>query len=959
MAHSRGTSAAAVDKQADYTIGTGADAKLVGETLAKWTDAADINPDYYDAAMVVTALGIFEGTDGAFNATKTFTRGAAATLLAKAYNTPKTWKELGSIYVSPFNDTADSYAANGAGWAYALGFMSGTNAAGTLFSPTREITVLEYTGMLVKMLGYTLTENYKVDIIRFASEAGLFNGFQVSDPTAKITFEQAAQITVNALTAYRVTHDRNSYTGQNYDTYTKDRTPLLAYGPLGTSVNPTYRYYYEKFYSDGSARNTLAQDAFGYPGTALVAVQKDSVATVANQILGFVPHYKVLANWTAGLNAPAATSWPAENNLYGTLSLTKEQYATYATDTNLNGTYWYVKTPDNNWSYTFNGIQSGVSDIAGTDAYGTLSPAAAYSVAAAAGAYNELVSFTELGKTQYRVVSVLETLIPGDTAGYTTIKLDQDAKVGGAVGSFELPPTGYALVVRDTPTSGIISARLVTPVAVSVTSRSATTLAYTVEGAAKTAVVTKQAGDISGLNFVEGKVNIIVGDHGEVHSALAAKVSTWTQDTATYLYALPSASVGGYELEKYISSSGKATKAHHVILQTGTVVPNVTFTKAHTVINGNGAENVEWAADTFFEYVVQTDGTYALFNVSANGVTGAAAVDTEIPHYMSGTAYVTTVQDKLTNGYVVNPTIDKATTTTKFLQVGIDTSATATVEVRKLESHSGVGFQNMVYPVNGWWVGATYTPVRALVLKTGSLFGPTLATTTSVFTVHIGSNLTGWTTGTIPFTNAVKVTDVYNLANGVYEIWGLADATATVATKIGTTTRTSAVASATDIPTKDDYAVFDEEGYHKLTRADFDEGATFNGIPAGAKNITEGSATTYFKSVDGVFTNDLYVSTKSGLFYDGPAELATWSDIMGTVADALALDSIYHLSSYLTGAASVAKLYYAETAVPTALTNYPSKKDTVAEVQTAGDWATFTVVVPDYGTFNYVVVYEN
>jgi hypothetical protein len=673
--------------------------------------------------MVVTALGIFEGTDGAFNAKKTFTRGAAATLLAKSYNTPKVWAELGPIYVSPFTDTDGSYAANGAGWAYALGFMSGTNKAGTEFSPARDITVLEYTGMLVKMLGYTLTENYKIDIIRFASESKLFSGITVTDPTAKVTFEQAAQITVNALKAKRVTNDRNQYTGQQYDVYMQNRTALLQKTQDTTSgyngPQPVYYYGFETLYSDGI--NAAARDAFGYPGTALVKWSGGISSTSTKYITGFVPHYAVVDSFTAGLTAPGL-AWAGDDTIYN---------STYAS---------------NNAGQEL--ILNGSTEPTVTSTY--LYFMGATNVAVPNGTFLELVKYTEDSRELYKTIGIFESIIlnDGPSAGpyAATVKLLAADEVKNTTDGIiaTLPSTAktFVLGVQATAaptdsyawTGKYLAAKAVTPVSITVKSysNSAGTVSYTSDGAAKTAIKAGLTLDAYGAtdlavvnqaNFIDGKVNTIIGEHGALHFIEGAKVATWTAYSATYLYVpIKSVATGAQGISLAAKQAEDGTL--YVILEDGSV-KNIRLTAKNSVINGNGKTNslnlkeLETAVAThgvFYEYVVQTDGTYALFALGGNSLGSAKQLATQDNTPTAGSSTATPgiwpALPNWTNAqYETAPgTALGITSTTTVKQVALNPAASASPEFGyDLATRAATGYQNIAYATDGT-VDILYVP---------------------------------------------------------------------------------------------------------------------------------------------------------------------------------------------------------------------------------------------------------
>jgi hypothetical protein len=655
--------------------------------------------------MVVTALDIFSGNDkGEFSPKATFTRGAAATLLAKAYNTPTEWAKLGNVYVSPFVDHSTKFG-NGDGWAYAMGFMTGTSNIGPTFSPDKDITVLGWTGLLVKMLGYELSNDWtyaQTDIIRYAAEARLFDGINVSEPNVAITYEQAAQILVNAMTANRVTSDVNTYTGQKINTYTTNRTALLATKELELANNasggaPKYYYSYAKL---TNTQFESAHDAFGYPGTALIATGRGASAFAEGSgkyIAGFVPHYENLGSFTAGLNDPAYpyAGYPAKIIGSTTFSLDFN-------DVVLNGDNEAAK------SIAFTGVAPTNADkfVLGT--------------------YVNVVSYVDSnGETKYKTISIFEDLVNNTLGGTTAIESLLDLTVVPKSTIVTTAVGAYSVGAKKASSGNYLYLNDAAPKSVTVTSqvRTLRRVTYTVDSVSATAFVwyDKNAVDVGSVEMtsLEGKVQLIEGSHGVVFNPATIIDKSWSATTAKYLYVVTGTS--GSNLYKTPTTGATVD----VIYDDGTK-GNITQLTTEA-INGNGKRNVTKpaVAGTFYEYIT-TGGTTALFAIGGNTSSIAAAVSTNTSQPYAGT--VPTARSDIGNLTLTPNAIHDpifASDTTTFVQV-VYPSAPPATEKQPLKN-VGTGWDKVIYPL-------AVNQLNILALSTIDLFGT--KATVKEFIIH-------------------------------------------------------------------------------------------------------------------------------------------------------------------------------------------------------------------------------
>ncbi len=172
---------------------------MVTASAADYSDADAIS--YTEAVEVMSAIGVLEGNNGAFNPQGTLDRASAAKIIAYVL----TGGDLSSIedgaLNQPFEDAAGSWAAKFIAYIAHEGIVNGNG--GGKFYPKNTLTGYEFAKMLLLAAGvegeYTGT-NWKLNVGTAAGKAGLTNGMG-SDFLFKndITREQAAQMALNAM----------------------------------------------------------------------------------------------------------------------------------------------------------------------------------------------------------------------------------------------------------------------------------------------------------------------------------------------------------------------------------------------------------------------------------------------------------------------------------------------------------------------------------------------------------------------------------------------------------------------------------------------------------------------------------------------------------------------------------------------------------------------------------------
>ena len=170
---------------------------------ATFTDAKAINNT--EAVEVMAALGILEGSNGAFNPQGTLTRGAAAKIIA--YMVEGTAKadaiKAAGVDAAPFSDVPTTSAtAPFIAWAAEKGIVGGYSD-GT-FKRSNPVSGNAFVKMVLVALGVTdidfTAKGWQVDAIARAVEMELLEG--ISDEvvfSANLARENAAQIAFNAM----------------------------------------------------------------------------------------------------------------------------------------------------------------------------------------------------------------------------------------------------------------------------------------------------------------------------------------------------------------------------------------------------------------------------------------------------------------------------------------------------------------------------------------------------------------------------------------------------------------------------------------------------------------------------------------------------------------------------------------------------------------------------------------
>ena len=192
---------------------------VVGASAAS-SDFVDGNEiTYAEAAEVMTALGVFEGTDkGAFEPTGTLTREQAAAIICRMLLGDDA--ENLTTNSTVFSDVAaDRWSAGYIGYCAQQNILAGTGN-GT-FNPEGELTGLAFAKMLLVALGYDpaieqyVGNDWAVNVAADAVDAGIaVSGVIMADA---MTREQAAQMAYQTLEADMVRYASRGTTIQQPD----------------------------------------------------------------------------------------------------------------------------------------------------------------------------------------------------------------------------------------------------------------------------------------------------------------------------------------------------------------------------------------------------------------------------------------------------------------------------------------------------------------------------------------------------------------------------------------------------------------------------------------------------------------------------------------------------------------------------------------------------------------------
>ena len=186
---------------------------LVTISNAAYSDKADI--DLKEAVDVLSAVGVFEGSDGKFDPKANLTREQAAKLVAYLQLGQKSADAL--VGGNKFTDVAaNRWSAGYVDYCATTGVVAGVGNG--QFNPTGSLTALQFGKMLLVCLGYDAKAegltgaDWQINTSKLMTSAKLLKGLDSVKATEVITREQAAQMMLNALKAPTVEYDTKGST---------------------------------------------------------------------------------------------------------------------------------------------------------------------------------------------------------------------------------------------------------------------------------------------------------------------------------------------------------------------------------------------------------------------------------------------------------------------------------------------------------------------------------------------------------------------------------------------------------------------------------------------------------------------------------------------------------------------------------------------------------------------------
>ena len=176
----------------------------VGTCAAEYSDAADVSLN--EAVDVMSAVGVFQGSDGKFSPKENLTREQAAKLIAYLDLGENTAETLPAIKV--FDDVAaDRWSAKYIAYCQDAGYVAGVGNG--KFDPTGELTGYAFGKMLLCVLGYDADlegftgSNWSLNVATKMGAAGIGDTIEKAG-SAVLTREEAAQYCLDTLTSAMV-----------------------------------------------------------------------------------------------------------------------------------------------------------------------------------------------------------------------------------------------------------------------------------------------------------------------------------------------------------------------------------------------------------------------------------------------------------------------------------------------------------------------------------------------------------------------------------------------------------------------------------------------------------------------------------------------------------------------------------------------------------------------------------
>ena len=270
---------------------------VVGTSAASYPDVSA--EDNVEAIEVLNAVGVMIGDRGNFRPDDGLNRHEMAVIMAKLM----LGTEAADNYVGthPFTDVvpwADKYVAA----CYNEGIISGTSS--TTYGGSQPLTAIQAAAMMLRALGYEdLSKNatdWRTPVAAKANEIRLFKNV-VSSPSAELTRNQVAQLTLNTLKSTVVTTEGQGgtvttpdgtvvnlgnlkYVDREVEVSTGSNVYAIALDPKAAATSTPTKYTLqlgENLYDGDLELKNVAADDFGRPASKWVYDNED-IITVAD-----------------------------------------------------------------------------------------------------------------------------------------------------------------------------------------------------------------------------------------------------------------------------------------------------------------------------------------------------------------------------------------------------------------------------------------------------------------------------------------------------------------------------------------------------------------------------------------------------------------------------------------------------------------------------------------------------
>jgi hypothetical protein len=252
----------------------------IGASAADTTYSDQSSITKVEAAAVMSAVGVFQGSDGKFSPTSALTRETAAKIITYMVMGKSAADDL-KASSAPFTDVAaDRWSAGSIAYCVANGIVAGDGQGH--FYPEVTVTGIQFGKMLLVALGYNATtegyvgSGYEVNIAKQINSLKLASGVGVG-MSSVLNREQAAQMALNAIQKSLV-----EYVGGTNVTL-PDGTTVISGGTRQNVKDGDGKVVtFMSNYMSSLKKSTSGEEAFGRPahqwkyGATSVGVYGDS-----------------------------------------------------------------------------------------------------------------------------------------------------------------------------------------------------------------------------------------------------------------------------------------------------------------------------------------------------------------------------------------------------------------------------------------------------------------------------------------------------------------------------------------------------------------------------------------------------------------------------------------------------------------------------------------------------------